>query len=156
MKSHWHGEGRPAGGALMPTTSSELQTPQEGKGKHLITHTILSTLPPSRRREDVCLPQQQLENSPANEALLWLSQWAAMICRIPSFFQCTLCFEQPSNSPPFFYKRASSPLFLGHACSFAKVCLSWIVILCCPQINYFAGKVTDSFIFKVNSSCIWV
>lgn len=69
-----------------------------------------------------------------------------------------LSFKQLFQLPPSFLppsiKYCSFPLFVGLVCGFALACLSGIAVFCSSRINpSFGGKVTSSFILKVNRCC---
>lgn len=89
--------GRLTGGAPCPPTLVNSTPPTGRKRWTSITHTILSTFPPSKSRAEYLPPHS---NSPATERLLQLSQWEAMIHGTPSLLQWSFLLRTvPQVSP---------------------------------------------------------
>lgn len=127
----------------MPYHSSSIVDPKRKK-------SILGY--PRRWKKDFLLAQQQ----PSQEEAQPLKSHHTLGLAVYSLN--SLFVTAPPKSSFTSIKENSSPLFSRLAYGFAKVCMTWIGILCSTIINPFASKITHCFIFKANKMkfCLFV
>lgn len=130
-------------------SSHALQLPNCGHNRKRGTLEGMLPYHSSRRKEGFPLPQMTVQ--PVRDS--WLSHWKAIIIQTPGLLRWTLSLQQPLPTPPSLYKRGCLSFVLWSCLSF---CHSSLVQGCSSQLfrnkPTFAGKITSSFMFKVNTT----